>query len=324
MSRNNLLGWAFVFPAVILITAFLIYPTIRTIQLSFDTGLGFTTSEYVGLENYSNLFTRDQFFFDIDQFPPRGAVFNTIIWLGLFTVGTVGIGLVVAVLANAVRYEVLIKTIIFIPMAISFTAAGIIWRFVYSPDEKTGILNAILVGLIPSTDPNSVVRAHRHRQCRADHRGYLDLDGFLHGDPVGGAQGTAAGSDGSGARRRCEFVADLLAYYHPDAAADDLRDYDHHDHQCAEGLRYCLHHDSGWTARREPHHWLYDVLGDVSERQTGVWGSSRGDHAAADAAVRHHQYSPLPQRGAGYMTAITTANQSRRSTSLDCACLPGG
>ena len=59
----------------------------------------------------------------------------------------------VAVLANAVRYEVLIKTIIFIPMAISFTAAGIIWRFVYSPDEKTGILNAILVGLIPSTDP---------------------------------------------------------------------------------------------------------------------------------------------------------------------------
>jgi len=153
MSRNNLLGWAFVFPAVILITAFLIYPTIRTIQLSFDTGLGFTTSEYVGLENYSNLFTRDRFFFDIDQFPPRGAVFNTIIWLGLFTVGTVGIGLVVAVLANAVRYEVLIKTIIFIPMAISFTAAGIIWRFVYSPDEKTGILNAILVGLIPSTDP---------------------------------------------------------------------------------------------------------------------------------------------------------------------------
>ena len=153
MSRNNLLGWAFVFPAVILITAFLIYPTIRTIQLSFDTGLGFTTSEYVGLENYVNLFTRDRFFFDIDQFPPRGAVFNTIIWLGLFTFGTVGIGLVVAVLANAVRYEVLIKTIIFIPMAISFTAAGIIWRFVYSPDEKTGILNAILVGLIPSTDP---------------------------------------------------------------------------------------------------------------------------------------------------------------------------
>ena len=153
MSKNNLLGWSFVFPAVILITAFLIYPTLRTIQLSFDTGLGFTTSEYVGLDNYTNLFTRDRFFFDIDQFPPGGAVFNTVVWLVLFTAGTVGIGLVVAVLANGVRYEVLIKTIIFVPMAISFTAAGIIWRYVYSPDPNSGILNAILIGLIPTASP---------------------------------------------------------------------------------------------------------------------------------------------------------------------------
>lgn len=153
MSKNNLLGWSFVFPAVILITAFLIYPTLRTIQLSFDTGLGFTTSQYVGLDNYTNLFTRDRFFFDIDQFPPGGAVFNTVVWLVLFTAGTVGIGLVVAVLANGVRYEVLIKTIIFVPMAISFTAAGIIWRYVYSPDPNSGILNAILIGLIPTATP---------------------------------------------------------------------------------------------------------------------------------------------------------------------------
>ena len=41
----------------------------------------------------------------------------------------------------------------FVPMAISFTAAGIIWRFVYSPDATTGILNALLIGLIPSADP---------------------------------------------------------------------------------------------------------------------------------------------------------------------------
>jgi len=153
VSKNNLLGWSFVFPAVILITAFLIYPTLRTIQLSFDTGLGFTTSQYVGLDNYTNLFTRDRFFFDIDQFPPGGAVFNTVVWLVLFTAGTVGIGLVVAVLANGVRYEVLIKTIIFVPMAISFTAAGIIWRYVYSPDPNSGILNAILIGLIPTATP---------------------------------------------------------------------------------------------------------------------------------------------------------------------------
>jgi alpha-glucoside transport system permease protein len=152
MKSNPLLGWVFALPAIVLIVVFLIYPTLRTIQLSFDTGLGFTTTEYVGLDNYTNLF-RDRFFFDVREWPPKGAVFNTILWLVLFTGGTVGIGLLVAVLANSVRYEVLIKTIIFIPMGISFTAAGIIWRFVYSPDPNTGVLNAVLTGLIPSFEP---------------------------------------------------------------------------------------------------------------------------------------------------------------------------
>lgn len=153
MSRKVWLGYLFILPAAVLIVVFLIYPTIRTIQLSFDTGAGFTTSEFVGLNNYVNLFTRDRLFFDVSSWPPSGAVFNTILWLVLFTLGTVSFGLLVAVLANSVRYEVLIKTIIFVPMAISFTAAGIIWRFVYSPDPNTGILNALLVGLIPTASP---------------------------------------------------------------------------------------------------------------------------------------------------------------------------
>jgi len=153
MSQKTWLGYLFILPAVVLIVFFLIYPTIRTIQLSFDTGMGFTTTEFVGLQHYVNLFTRDRLFFDISSWPPSGAVFNTILWLILFTFGTVGVGLFVAVLANSVRYEVLIKTIIFVPMAISFTAAGIIWRFVYSPDPNSGILNALLVGLIPSATP---------------------------------------------------------------------------------------------------------------------------------------------------------------------------
>lgn len=151
--KNSSLGVIFILPALILVVLFLIYPTIRTIQLSFDKGAGFTTSQYVGFNNYVNLFTHDRSFFDIGDFPPQGAVFNTILWLVLFTFGTVAFGLLVAVLANSVRYEVLIKTIIFIPMGISFTAAGIIWRFVYSPDTKVGILNALLTGLVPTASP---------------------------------------------------------------------------------------------------------------------------------------------------------------------------
>ncbi len=147
MKTTGISGWLFVLPAAILLTVFLIYPTLRTIQLSFDTGTGFTTSEYVGFQNYVDLFTRDRFFFDADQWPPRGAVFTTLLWLFLFTGGTVGLGLLIAVLANSVRYEVLIKTVIFLPMGISFTAAGIIWRFVYSPDPNIGVLNAMLNSL---------------------------------------------------------------------------------------------------------------------------------------------------------------------------------
>jgi alpha-glucoside transport system permease protein len=153
MKKNPVLGWAFVLPAVILIVTFLIYPTLRTIQLSFYRGAGFTTDQYMGLDNYVNLFTRDTSFFNVRDFPPSGAVFTTILWLVLFTTLTVGLGLIVAVLANSVRYEVLVKTIIFVPMAISFTAAGIIWRFVYSPDVNSGILNALITGFLPGARP---------------------------------------------------------------------------------------------------------------------------------------------------------------------------
>lgn len=153
MKRNPLLGWGFALPAVILLILFLIYPTIRTIQLSFTGGLGFRPEPYLGLDNYINLFTRDPFFFDVRSFPPSGAFFTTIMWLILFVPLVVGLGLIIAVMANAVRYEVVVKTIVFLPMAISFTAAGIIWRFVYSPDPTTGVLNAFLDSTIASFDP---------------------------------------------------------------------------------------------------------------------------------------------------------------------------
>ncbi|MCC7447863.1 MAG: sugar ABC transporter permease [Anaerolineae bacterium] len=153
MKTHPIVGWLFVIPALILVLIFLIYPTFRTIQLSFDRGEGFTTSQYVGLDNYITLFTQDRQFFDLSEFPPRGAVFTTVLWLFLYVPATVGLGLLLAVMANAVRYEVLFKTIIFIPMGISFTAAGIIWRYVYSPDPSTGFLNALLTAIVPGFNP---------------------------------------------------------------------------------------------------------------------------------------------------------------------------
>ena len=64
--------------------------------------------------------------------------------------GTVGMGLLIAVLADRVKYEALAKAIIFMPMAISFVGAGIIWKFVYAygtSQVQIGLLNGIIASL---------------------------------------------------------------------------------------------------------------------------------------------------------------------------------
>jgi alpha-glucoside transport system permease protein len=123
----------FIGPAVALLTVFMVYPAIQTIFLSFENGLG----------NYIQLLTADPRFIRF-SFPPSGALFNNILWLIFYTGGCIVIGLIVAVMATRVRYERIVKAIVFLPMAIAATALGVIWRFVYSPDADTGLLNAIL------------------------------------------------------------------------------------------------------------------------------------------------------------------------------------
>jgi len=121
----------FIGPAVILLAAFMVFPAIRTIILSFENGLG----------NYIQLLTADPRFIRF-SFPPSGALFNNILWLIFYTGGCIAIGLIIAVMATRVRYERIVKAIVFLPMAIAATALGVIWRFVYSPDADTGLLNA--------------------------------------------------------------------------------------------------------------------------------------------------------------------------------------
>ncbi len=123
----------FIGPAVILLAVFMVYPAIQTVILSFENGLG----------NYVQLLTADPRFIRF-SFPPSGALFNNILWLIFYTGGCIVIGLIVAVMATRVRYERVVKAIVFLPMAIAATALGVIWRFVYSPDADTGLLNAIL------------------------------------------------------------------------------------------------------------------------------------------------------------------------------------
>jgi alpha-glucoside transport system permease protein len=136
-------GFAFILPALAVLGVLVVYPLIYTIVFSFgDTNAKLNIVRWVGFDNYTTLLTEDKEFLNLEVFPPDGALINNLRWVVLYTTFALGLGLLIAVLAARVRYESIVKAIVFIPMAISATAVAIIWRFVYEPDPDLGALNA--------------------------------------------------------------------------------------------------------------------------------------------------------------------------------------
>lgn len=122
--------WLWLAPALTFLGVFLAYPTIATILRSFQNRRGDAS---VGLDNYVWFFTRDDTLL---------ALRNNVIWVILLTGLVVGLGLLIAVLVDRVRYETVVKSVVFLPLAISFVSAGVIWRLMYDLDPKVGTLNA--------------------------------------------------------------------------------------------------------------------------------------------------------------------------------------
>ena len=144
--RNRIRPWLWLLPPFILLAAFLIYPVINTIALSF---MNATSSKFVGLANFAYIFTDSSMLIVLR---------NNLLWLVFFTLVTVTLGLLIAVLTDRVRYEAAAKALIFLPMAVSFVAAGVIWKFMYQFQPKgqpqVGTLNAIL-SVFPSFQPQA-------------------------------------------------------------------------------------------------------------------------------------------------------------------------
>jgi alpha-glucoside transport system permease protein len=142
--------WLYLIPALIVMFTFIVYPGINTIYLSFRdaTDTAWADAMCVAgepcwgiLENYRYALTSDVM---------RTAFVNNVKWIVIMVSMTVGLGLLIATLANQVRYEAVAKAIIFLPMAISFVGAGIIWGFVYdygTGKTQIGLLNAIVTAL---------------------------------------------------------------------------------------------------------------------------------------------------------------------------------
>jgi alpha-glucoside transport system permease protein len=146
-QRPAVRPWLWLAPALALLAVFLIYPTLRTIVLSFYNA---TSQAFVGLANFSILLTDEIMLI---------ALRNNVLWIIIFTAATVGMGLLIAVLADRVSYESVVKAMIFLPMAISFVAAGVIWRFMYEyrppGAPQTGTINAFLTSVWPGFEPQA-------------------------------------------------------------------------------------------------------------------------------------------------------------------------
>jgi alpha-glucoside transport system permease protein len=127
---NRLVLLAFLLPAVIFLTVWLVYPTVRTIIRSF---FGRDGGDFVGLENYKDLFTTETL---------KTAIKNNAIWLAVVPAFVTAIGLIFAVLTERIRWSTAFKTVVFMPMAISLFAAGVIWRLMYNQDPALGTVNA--------------------------------------------------------------------------------------------------------------------------------------------------------------------------------------
>jgi alpha-glucoside transport system permease protein len=139
--REIVRPYVFVGPALVLLTVFLVYPVFNTIFLSLENS---TSTEFVGLDNYKFVFT------DVNMLR---SIRNTAGWLILVPLAAVSIGLAFATMADRLRRgEAVAKSLIFLPMAISFAGASITWQLIYSYRSQgfgsnVGLLNGIMLGL---------------------------------------------------------------------------------------------------------------------------------------------------------------------------------
>jgi alpha-glucoside transport system permease protein len=145
-AQGFLAGLVFLGPAVLLLLYGLVVPAVRTTAGSFQNAEG---TKFVGLANYGWIFTA-----------PGNSTFliNTVLWIVVAPVLSTALGLTLALLLDRMRRESISKSLIFMPMAISFVGAGIIWGLVYEyrdPSQpQVGLLSQIAMWLGVSDPPN--------------------------------------------------------------------------------------------------------------------------------------------------------------------------
>ncbi len=133
---GNIRPWLFLGPALLLLTVYLIYPVFNSIWLSLHGSSG---DKWVGLGNYQWLFADTKF---------RESMLNNMLWLAVVPAASTLFGLAAAAVTDRLSWGNLAKSLIFMPMAISFIGASVIWKFIYDfrggDQEQIGLINAVV------------------------------------------------------------------------------------------------------------------------------------------------------------------------------------
>jgi len=150
MRQGRLTPWLYLLPALLVMTTFIVYPGLNTFYLSLRNNANTDWASDNCLSGAPCWGVFENYRYALASEIMQTAFLNNLKWILLMVSGTVLLGLTIAVLADRVRYEALAKAIIFLPMAISFVGAGVIWKFVYdfgSGQVQIGLLNALVTAL---------------------------------------------------------------------------------------------------------------------------------------------------------------------------------
>ncbi|MFF5344154.1 carbohydrate ABC transporter permease [Streptomyces althioticus] len=166
----------FLLPALVLLGALVVYPIGYSVIRSFYDQSG---DSFAGFDNYRTLFTDDGI---------RTALKNNILWVVFAPTVATALGLIFAVLTERVRWGTAFKLVVFMPMAISMLAAGIIFRLVYDQDPDKGVANAVWVGVHDTFAQSSAFpKAHPGRESPLEPAGggaFVTRDTVSAGDTV--------------------------------------------------------------------------------------------------------------------------------------------
>jgi alpha-glucoside transport system permease protein len=131
INRANMIRpWLFLFPAIFALGLYLVVPVFYSAWLSVTSGV----AEQGFFRNYSEIFQNQTF---------RVSLLNNLLWVLVVPAASTFFGLMAAQLTDRLSWGNLAKSLIFMPMAISFVGASLIWSFVYHPDIEIGVINAI-------------------------------------------------------------------------------------------------------------------------------------------------------------------------------------